>query len=87
VEVLGVARGRSAVRLRLETGRKHQIRVHAALAGAPVLGDRRYGDEAARAFPRLALHASELALAHPTTGERLTVTAPTPPDLPAWIHR
>lgn len=70
------------------TGRTHQIRVHAALAGHPLLGDRLYGgpvwvaDDAGRRLelPRVALHAASLALDHPAGG-RLELAAPWPPDL------
>jgi 23S rRNA pseudouridine955/2504/2580 synthase len=81
VEVCGRRSGRTAVELTLRTGRHHQIRVHAALAGAPVLGDRRYGDEAAKAFPRLALHAAHLGLLHPRSRLPLEWSAPLPPPL------
>ena len=65
----------TAVDVKLETGRRNQIRVHFAEAGHPVLGDRRYG-KAGEAHPhwppsRLALHAWVLALDHPVTGERI----------------
>lgn len=82
---VGYGHGTTAVELVLHTGRTHQIRVHAAMSGAPVLGDRRYGAESGRAWPRLALHAWRLALAHPMTGEPLELTAPLPADLAeAW---
>ena len=87
VEPLGHGTGCTAVRLTLDTGRKHQLRVHAALAGHPILGDRRYGDEAAGRWPRLALHAWRLALAHPVTGEALSLEAPVPPDLAELFAR
>lgn len=73
--------GLCAVTLRLETGRKHQLRVHAALAGCPIAGDRRYGGASVRRWPRLALHAAQLSLAHPITGEPLVLDAPIPADL------
>ena len=73
-----------------ETGRSHQIRVHLAHAGAPVLGDPLYGPEPVGA-PRLCLHASQLELPHPVTGERVTFTAPTPAIFDAagaaWTRR
>jgi 23S rRNA pseudouridine1911/1915/1917 synthase len=81
VTLLGEGQGLSAVQVNLHTGRKHQIRVQAALAGTPIAGDRRYGGEAARRSPRLALHASLLHLAHPLTGEPLIVRSPIPLDL------
>ncbi len=81
VQPLGHGTGATAVRLALDTGRKHQLRVHAALAGHAILGDRRYGDEAAGRWPRLALHAAKLELTHPVTREALTFEAPLPADL------
>lgn len=86
-EVLAVAEdnGFTAAKVSLDTGRKHQIRIHAAMAGCPVVGDRRYGGEAGRMWDRLALHAAELHLSHPVTGGSLTLTAPLPEDLvPLW---
>jgi 23S rRNA pseudouridine1911/1915/1917 synthase len=71
----------SLLEVELETGRMHQIRRHAAMAGVPVLGDLRYGGAAKKLWPRLALHARRLALAHPITGERLVVESPIPDDL------
>lgn len=86
VTVRGQARGLSAVEVELQTGRRHQIRVHAAMAGTPVVGDARYGGEAADRAARLALHASHLALVHPVTGEALTFDSPLPDDLQAlWL--
>lgn len=81
IEVVGAARGLTALRLRPITGRKHQLRVHAALAGTPLVGDPTYGGEAMRRWPRLALHATALGLAHPATGEALVLEAPLPADL------
>jgi 23S rRNA pseudouridine1911/1915/1917 synthase len=76
--------GATAVEVRLETGRRNQIRVHFAEAGHPVLGDRRYAPEAARHrhWPgrRLALHAAVLAFRHPVTGEALRFESPLPPE-------
>jgi 23S rRNA-/tRNA-specific pseudouridylate synthase len=81
VEPLGADAGFVAARMTLETGRKHQLRRHAALAGAPIAGDRRYGGDAALAWPRLALHATRLSLRHPVTGVELTFDSPLPPTL------
>jgi len=71
------------VEARPETGRTHQIRVHLAHLGAPLLGDARYGG-ARRvgevAIPRVMLHARRLALAHPATGAPMTFEAPVPED-------
>ena len=70
------------VECRLETGRTHQIRVHLAAIGHPVLGDARYGGvRAALACPRPFLHAFELAFVHPASGETVTFSCPLPPDL------
>ncbi|WP_123401560.1 RluA family pseudouridine synthase [Inmirania thermothiophila] len=71
------------------TGRMHQIRVHAAAAGHPILGDRRYGERArdrALGVPRLCLHAAWLALAHPAGGRRLRVEAPLEGRLAAFLE-
>jgi 23S rRNA pseudouridine1911/1915/1917 synthase len=66
----------------LETGRKHQIRVHLAGLGCPVIGDPVYGSAGAPAG-RLGLHACRLSLDHPTTGQRLELESP----LPAVLRR
>lgn len=68
----------------LETGRTHQIRVHLAAIGHPVVGDDRYGQPQARgvlAPGRLFLHAAELSLDHPVSGARLSWSSPLPADL------
>ena len=70
------------------TGRTHQIRVHLAAAGHPVVGDPVYGRRREpREFPRIFLHAHTLSFVHPSTGERLTFASPLPPDLEAVIIR
>ncbi|MEZ5416005.1 MAG: RluA family pseudouridine synthase [Vicinamibacterales bacterium] len=69
------------VELTLDTGRQHQIRLHLAHLGHPVLGDRVYGTaRAAAAAPRQMLHAWTLAFPHPITGARIAVDAPLPDD-------
>ena len=84
------------VGLRLHTGRTHQARVHLAAAGAPIAGDAMYGPGAPRrgggppgaALRRLrrpALHAAEIAFAHPSTGEPVRFGAPLPEDLEAAL--
>lgn len=87
----------SLVRCRLYTGRRHQIRVHLAARGWPVVGDPKYGEarwrdiadaplaSALRDFPRQALHAARVAFTHPVTRERVSVSAPVPPDLRALL--
>lgn len=71
---------RSLLLVELVTGRRHQIRVHLAHAGFPILGDELYGVPADRSprVPGLMLHAWEERLTHPVTGERLVVRAPCP---------
>jgi 23S rRNA pseudouridine1911/1915/1917 synthase len=70
------------VECRLETGRTHQIRVHMAAIGHPVIGDTRYhGNRAGLPCPRPFLHAWRLAFDHPGTGERVGWSSPLPPDL------
>jgi 23S rRNA pseudouridine955/2504/2580 synthase len=81
----------SFLEVRLLTGRTHQIRVHLAHAGHPVLGDDKYGDFAlnhqlAKAgVKRLFLHASRLAFSHPLTRERLDLQAPLPADIKSFL--
>ena len=72
------------VECRLETGRTHQVRVHLAAIGHPVVGDARYGGAARPNLPPLErpfLHAAQLAFDHPTTGERRRFESPLPADL------
>lgn len=86
------------LRCALETGRQHQIRVHLASVGLPIVGDKLYGpdedlfargvdqeltdeDRARLEIDRHALHAAELELSHPRTGDRLVIRSPLPPDL------
>ena len=76
----------SVAELRLETGRTHQIRVHMAAVGHPLLGDSLYNPgEGASALPRQALHAWKLSFSHPITGEALHFTAPIPEDMQAFL--
>lgn len=69
--------GRARLALTPVTGRTHQLRVHLAAIGHPILGDELYAPPEAAA-PRLLLHASRLGLSHPLTGERLEFTSPAP---------
>ena len=76
----------SLVEFRIETGRMHQIRVHAAHLGHPVVGDGLYGDSArdrrlAIRPCRQLLHAVELGFPHPATGDTVVFAAPPPPDI------
>ena len=87
------------VEARLETGRTHQIRVHMATVGHPLVGDTRYGarrtvppggteadNEVVRRFPRQALHASHLALTHPASSERMTFESELPEDMQCLLQ-
>ena len=74
------------VEVEIRTGRTHQIRVHLAHIGHPVLGDPVYGGSrvvkaGGRTVPRQMLHAESLTLSHPRTGHPMTFTAPLPPDI------
>ncbi|MDR2756336.1 MAG: RluA family pseudouridine synthase [Planctomycetaceae bacterium] len=67
----------SLIEIQLETGRKHQIRVQFSGHGFPIFGDRKYG--AKTVFPEgIALHALKLTVTHPTTHQRIVLTAPIP---------
>ncbi len=71
------------LRLQLDTGRTHQIRVHLATIGHPVVNDPRYGHRRERRLPedRFFLHSTTLSFSHPRTGEWITASAPLPEDL------
>jgi len=89
VEVVAIRDGAFLADVWIETGRPHQIRIHLAAAGHPLVGDPLYavGGQPApdcRALPGdpgYLLHAAEIRLAHPLTGERLVIEAPPPPEL------
>ena len=92
------ALGLTLLRCRLITGRTHQIRVHLAASGLPIVGDPVYGrprydrvkdpalKKALAEFPRQALHAERVTLRHPETHEALEIVAPVPPDLKALLE-
>jgi len=73
------------VRTQIVTGRTHQIRVHFAAIGHPVAGDRVYGRPQSPEPPRLFLHAAELHLTHPATGQKLEFRAALPSDLEDFL--
>ena len=79
--------GTSLLRLRLETGRTHQIRVHLQAIGHPVCGDPEYGTAGLYGLQRQFLHAERLAFEHPLTGEPVDVRSPLPADLSAALAR
>ncbi len=73
------------LRVVLDTGRTHQIRVHLAAIGNPVCGDAQYGGPMSYGLQRQFLHATRLAFAHPATGEAIDVVSPLPDDLAAAL--
>ena len=73
--------GFTLLRVRLETGRTHQIRAHLLAIGHPVAGDPEYGHAGLLGLPRQFLHAERLAFAHPVTGEPIDVRSPLPAEL------
>lgn len=77
----------SLVRVMLETGRTHQIRVHMAAIGHPVCADPQYGVAGRYGLTRQFLHAERLAFAHPVTGARIDVRSPLPEDLSIALAR
>ena len=82
----------SLLRAELKTGRTHQIRVHLAHLGFPIAGDDKYGDFelnkrlARTGLKRMFLHASRVGFRHPATGAMLTLEAPLPDELQAFLQ-
>jgi RluA family pseudouridine synthase len=81
-----LADGLALVECRLLTGRTHQVRVHLAAWGHPVLGDRLYGSRRAALAPRPLLHAAVVELPHPGDGRNLRIEAPLPDDLADFLE-
>ena len=84
--------GYSLLQAQLKTGRTHQIRVHLAHLGFPIVGDDKYGDFetnkslARQGLKRMFLHAWKLAFVHPLGGDRLRLEAPLPPELENFMQ-
>jgi 23S rRNA pseudouridine1911/1915/1917 synthase len=84
-------RGVTVCEIRLETGKTHQIRIHLAEAGHPLVGETVYirdftaAGNALLPAPRLMLHAATLGFAHPITGEPKRFASPVPPEMADWI--
>jgi 23S rRNA pseudouridine1911/1915/1917 synthase len=86
-EVVELLPRHALLRVRLETGRTHQIRVHLGAIDLPVAGDPVYGRPGELGLERQFLHAARLAFPHPRTGERVEVQSPLPVDLAAALER
>lgn len=84
-ETISAARGLAVVRAHPITGRTHQLRVHFAHIGHPIVGDDLYG-ESSELIARQALHAYSLSFPHPVTGERMRIKAPLPKDMSELIE-
>lgn len=90
VEVRQALRGATLCAVRLETGKTHQIRIHLAESGHPLVGEPVYIRDYTGpviASPRLLLHAATLGFEHPITGERISLSSPLPPDFTAVVDR
>ena len=90
VAVERALRGATSCRVTLETGKTHQIRIHLAESGHPLVGETVYIRDYRGAViesPRLMLHAATLGFAHPVTGERVSLRSPLPPDFTAVVDR
>jgi 23S rRNA pseudouridine1911/1915/1917 synthase len=90
VTVERALRGATLCSVRLETGKTHQIRIHLAESGHPLVGETVYIRDYAGTWidsPRLMLHAATLGFVHPITGERVSLSSPLPPDFTAVVDR
>jgi 23S rRNA pseudouridine1911/1915/1917 synthase len=85
-DLLEPLRHEALLRVSLETGRTHQIRVHMQAIGHPVLGDSAYGGPTRFGLERQFLHAARLVFPHPVTGRETDVSSPLPPDLAAALE-
>ena len=84
-KVLGRDGEFALVEVQILTGVMHQVRAHLAAVGAPIVGDALYGGRELPGFSRFFLHARSLEVTHPTTGQRLKVESPLPPELSALV--
>ena len=90
VSVRQALRGATLCEVRLETGKTHQIRIHLAESGHPLVGEPVYIRDYAGPWiqsPRLMLHAATLGFEHPVTAERVSLSAPLPPDFTSVLDR
>lgn len=85
--VVEVLDGAALVRVRIHSGRTHQIRVHLRSLGTPVAADPTYGGKAIAGLARPALHAARLAFTHPATGARLDFESPLPADIEGALNQ
>ena len=86
-ETLAVSAGHTLLRLELDTGRTHQIRVHMAYLGHPLVGDFLYGTQQPEWKGRTALHSHRLQLCHPITGAAMEFVSPLPDDMAGLFQR
>jgi 23S rRNA pseudouridine1911/1915/1917 synthase len=86
-EMLEALAATTLLRVKLDTGRTHQIRVHLQAIGHPVVGDPEYGRAGLLGLQRQFLHAARLSFDHPVTGEPISIESPLPADLAAALER
>jgi len=75
------------LKVKLKTGRTHQIRVHLSAAGYPIMGDTVYGKDTSKLIARPALHAARLSLVHPATGKKMVFEVAVPDDLEKLLEK